>query len=67
MTSPKPRYTADKLPGQRAWVVRDRQATVGTQILAILQSQFAAQQTAEALNRGLVEAVDSKGRWEDAL
>ncbi len=61
----KPRYTAE--PSAAGWVVRDHDASPGTQILAILQDRHAAEQAAQALNRGLCEAIDSKGRWEDAL
>ena len=61
----RPRYTVDKLPVSGAWVVRDTKASAGTQVLAILQDKLAAEQAAQALNRGLCESVDSNGRWEE--
>lgn len=66
----QPRYTVE--PDNAGpnwpvrWVIRDTQTPLGTQILAVLQSQLAAEQAAQALNRGLVASVDAQGRWEDA-
>lgn len=61
----RPRYTVEH--NACGWLVRDSQATQGTQILAVLQSQQAASDAAQALNRGLCESVDPQGRWEEAL
>ena len=60
----RPRYTVER--NACGYVLRDCQATQGTQILAVLQSELAAQTAAQALNRGLYESVDAQGRWEDA-
>ncbi len=60
--STRPRYTVEQ--NACGFVLRDCQATQGTQILAVLQSEMAAQTAAQALNRGLCETVDAQGRWD---
>ncbi len=59
----KPRYYVER-SGQ-AFRVMERLSDGTVTMLAAMASEVAARQAAEALNRGLCEAIAPDGRWTD--